>query len=57
MTSVDGTDTDGQRDATRRTVLYLIVTAASFLVAVLLDREVFYRGYGDGGYGTGEFGE
>ena len=42
--------------STRRTALALIATGLSFLLATLLEREVFYRGYGDDGYGEEGFG-
>lgn len=41
---------------TRRTAFALIATGLSFFVAVLLEREVFYRSYGDDGYGEKGFG-
>jgi hypothetical protein len=41
---------------TRRTVLALLSTALSFGVAVILERELFHRGYGEDGYGEQGFG-
>jgi len=41
---------------TRRTVLALLGTALSFGVAVIFEREIFYRGYGEDGYGEQGFG-
>ena len=43
--------------ATRRTILALVATGFSFGAAVLLKREVLFRGYGEDGYGTQGFGE
>ncbi|WP_336338475.1 hypothetical protein [Haloarcula brevis] len=56
MSSDEETDTQTSERATRRTVLALLVTALSFGVAVLLEREVLFRGYGEDGYGEGGFG-
>jgi hypothetical protein len=41
---------------TRRTVLALLGTALSFGIAVIFEREIFYRGYGEDGYGEQGFG-
>lgn len=57
MSSDEETRTAESEQATRRTVLALIGTALSFGVAVLLKREIFYRGYGEDGYGELGFGE
>jgi hypothetical protein len=43
--------------ATRRTILALIATGLSFGAAVLMKREVLYRGYGEDEYGEQGFGE
>ncbi|MDT3435772.1 hypothetical protein [Haloarcula sp. 1CSR25-25] len=56
MSTDDETQSSESEQATRRTVLALIATALSFGVAVLLEREVFYRGYGEDGYGEQGFG-
>lgn len=56
MSTDDETQSSESEQATRRTVLALIATALSFGIAVLLEREVFYRGYGEDGYGEQGFG-
>ncbi|MDQ2074231.1 hypothetical protein ACODNH_22885 [Haloarcula sp. NS06] len=43
--------------ATRRTILTLVATGLSFGAAVLMKREMLYRGYGEDGYGEQGFGE
>jgi len=56
MPSDEEPETSPSEQATRRTVLALIATVLSFGVAVLLEREIFYRGYGEDGYGEQGFG-
>lgn len=48
--------TDESEKATRRTVLSLLLTALSFVIGLLFEREIFYRGYGEGGYGSDDYG-
>ncbi|WP_199725397.1 hypothetical protein [Haloarcula sp. Atlit-7R] len=57
MPSDDETKTMESEQATRRTVLALVATGLSFITAVLVKRELFYRGYGEDGYGEHGFGE
>jgi hypothetical protein len=56
MSSDEETDSSESEQATRRTVLALVVTVLSFGIAVVLEREILYRGYGEGGYGEQDFG-
>jgi len=56
MASDEEPDTSTSEQATRRTVLTIIATVLSFGVAVVLEREIFYRGYGEDGYGEQDFG-
>lgn len=56
MPSDEEPETSTSEQATRRTVLTIIATVLSFGVAVLLEREIFYRGYGEDGYGEQGFG-
>ncbi|AHB68313.1 hypothetical protein HISP_19850 (plasmid) [Haloarcula hispanica N601] len=57
MSSDEETRTVESEQATRRTILSLVATGLSFGVAVLLKREILYRGYGEDGYGEQGFGE
>lgn len=57
MPSDEEIKTTGSRQATRRTILALVATGISFVAAVLVKREILYRGYGGGGYGEQSFGE
>lgn len=57
MSSDEETKTVESEQATRRTILALVATGLSFGAAVLLKREVLYRGYGEDGYGEQGFGE
>jgi len=52
----DSPSADESDQTTRRTVLYLLLTALSFVIALLFERELFYRGYGEGGYGKDDYG-
>ncbi|MBV0902745.1 hypothetical protein [Haloarcula salina] len=52
----DSPPIEESEQATRRTVLYLVLTALSFVIALLFERELFYRGYGEGGYGNDDYG-
>lgn len=56
MSSDEATEPSESEQATRRTVLVLITTAFSLGIAVVLEREIFYRGYGEDGYGEQGFG-
>jgi len=57
MSSDAETKTAESEQATRRTVLAIVATGLSFGTAVLLKREMLYRGYGEDGYGEQGFGE
>ncbi|WP_170084326.1 hypothetical protein [Haloarcula rubripromontorii] len=57
MSSDEETTTVEPEQATRRTILALVATGLSFIAAVLVKREIFYRGYGEDGYGEQGFGE
>jgi len=56
MTSDEELETAEMDRATRRTVLTVVASVVSFVVAVALEREVFYRGYGTGNYGSDDYG-
>lgn len=56
MSSAEEPTSSTSKRPTRRTVLALVGTALSFGVAVILERELFYRGYGEDGYGEQGFG-
>lgn len=57
MSSDEETKTVESEQATRRTILTLVATGLSFGAAVLMKREMLYRGYGEDGYGEQGFGE
>ncbi|MFY4813665.1 hypothetical protein ACOJIV_13355 [Haloarcula sp. AONF1] len=57
MSSNEKTRTVESEQETRRTILALVATGFSFGIAVLLKREILYRGYGEDGYGEQGFGE
>jgi len=56
MSTDEEAETSKSEQATRRTVLALVTTVLSFGIAVLLEREILYRGYGEDGYGEQGFG-
>ncbi|AAV44919.1 MULTISPECIES: hypothetical protein [Haloarcula] len=57
MSSDEKTKEMQPEQATRRTILALVATGLSFGAAVLMKREMLYRGYGEDGYGEQGFGE